>query len=177
MSETCEADGRANAQFVWYTARWMWSSNIPTDDERAEQMLVPGKESVVRRQGSTWGFTLPEQHTIEVDESNGNVAISTPGEGSDFRLDRIEETDDEVIVYLGDELGRHGPAAVVGEGEPLPPARGYPFPEIQDEIQRLRSRWIQAGGAGADFDAWAQGDDWETYLRRMRRELREVDAT
>ena len=58
-----------------------------------------------------------------------------------FRLDRIEETDDEVVVYLGDELGRHGPAAVIGEGQPLPAARRYPSPK-----SRMRSSVLALDG-------------------------------
>jgi hypothetical protein len=37
MSEVCEPDGRADPRFVWYTERWLWASDLPTDDEEVAQ--------------------------------------------------------------------------------------------------------------------------------------------
>jgi len=80
------------------------------------------------------------------------------------------------------------PAAAVGVGswgESVMPIRGYPFPEIQDELDRLRARWEQAGCARYEdrmygdprtrqqFEAWGHEthDEKTTEMRAMIREL------
>ena len=56
------------------------------------------------------------------------MTLDTPGEGSLLTVDRLEERDDAVVVHLGAELGRHGPAYFASV-EPAPEIRGYPFPQ------------------------------------------------
>jgi hypothetical protein len=74
---------------------------------------------------------LPYQHTVELKEveldegSQTWVSLSTPLEGGTFHLRDLEKRDDEVVVHLGSEIGRHG---LPGVGEKIPEARGYPFP-------------------------------------------------
>jgi hypothetical protein len=136
-----------------------------------ENELVPGKETVVRRRGSTWSFHLPRTHRIELDIESAQVTLSTPHDGSVYELARIEETNDEVIVKLGDEIVGHSS----GVGDSVPPP-GYRPPEIQDEFERLRGRWTSAGLPQQELDAWAQGASYESHLREIRRRLREHET-
>ncbi len=135
----------------------------------AENELVPGKVTVVQRRGATWSFHLPRMHRIEVERENGLVTLATPHDGSTYHLAGIEETGDEVIVKLGEEIGGH--ASGVGEQVAEP---GYRLPQIQDEFERLRGRWMNVGLPEQEFNAWAQGASWESHLREIRRRLRGV---
>lgn len=137
----------------------------------AVKEIVAGKETVVRRRGADWSFHLPYMHRIEVDQENNLVALSMPDSGSTYELGGIEETDDEVIVLLGHESGGH--AVGVGEGAPEP---GYRLPEIQDEVERLRGRWDNAGLPAHEFIAYGTGETHEDRFRMIRRRLREAGA-
>jgi hypothetical protein len=128
------------------------------------------REIVVRRPGADWSFTLPDQHTIDVDQDARLVSLGAPMQGSVFELAGVEQTDEESIVLLGAELGRHGPP---GTGPKVPKVAGYPLPEIQDELDRLRARWDRAGLSPQEFGAYAPGSSHEDQLRRIRRQLRE----
>jgi hypothetical protein len=132
-------------------------------------VVVAGKETVVQRRGKTWSFHLPHMHRIKVDHENAQVTLSTPDDGSIYHLAGIEESSDEVLVKLGEEIG--GLSSGVGDYFPPP---GYRLPEIQDEFERLKGRWANAGLPGQQFEAWAQGASWESHLHQIRRRLREV---
>jgi hypothetical protein len=134
--------------------------------------LVAGKETVVRRHGADWSFHLPEQHAIEITPDKRYVTVSTPLEGSLYAVERIDDSDpEEVVVYLGEEHGKSGPTFSAGD-QPVPPVRGYPLPEIQDEFARLKVRWLQAGRSEQEFTAYPQGATHEDQLRRIRKRLR-----
>jgi hypothetical protein len=131
--------------------------------------IAPSKETVVRRRNADWSFHLPAGHEIKIDRENRHVSLSTPQESSTYELAGIEETGDEVIVALGQWLGAGGIA--VGDNEaPV----GYRLPEIQEEFERLRGRWLASGLSEQDFDAWAAGSSHEDKLREIRQRLREV---
>jgi hypothetical protein len=147
----------------------------------ADEDLAPletEKEILVYRGG--WGFSLPDQHTVRVHEKGNMVSVHMPQRGGTYSLERIRETDDELRVFVAPG----GPivAGSVGHVEP-----GYPFPTIDEELQHLRTRWEQAGGAslgdrihgdpGArqQFEAWAQGDDYDAKTTRMRDAVRELE--
>ena len=133
------------------------------DDERT---LVRGKETVVKR--GSWAFTLPEQHRIRLSEDAGLVSISTPSRGSTHHLREIIEDEDEVVVVLGSEVTR----SAVGTGEEITEPTGYPFPTIDEEVARLTQRLIGAGGDPQRIQAWAAGEDYDSHLRFIRREIR-----
>jgi hypothetical protein len=124
-----------------------------------ENKLVPGKETLVQARGASWCFHLPRMHRIEIDDENRRVSLSTPDSGSTYELAGIEETEDEVILKLGAELSGH--AVGVGEHVREP---GYRLPLIQDEFERLRGRWTNAGLPEHTFNAWAQGASWESQV-------------
>jgi hypothetical protein len=95
--------------------------------------IVTGKRTLIERHGKE--FELPHGHTAyltgAVDQSGRQwVTLGTPGEGSLFEVDQLEERgDDAVVVHLGAELGQHGLAYFVGEQHKAPKEfRGYPFP-------------------------------------------------
>lgn len=136
-----------------------------------DRKIVPGKETVVRRQGADWSFHLPRRHSIRVDRENREVHLDMPLQGSMFELAGIEETGDEVIVKLGPLLGSHGPPGV---GDNVPEPVGYPLPLIQDEFERLKGRWIRAGLPEQQVHAYAQGSSHEDQLAWLRKRLREV---
>jgi hypothetical protein len=135
------------------------------------RVIVPEKETVVRRRGADWSFTLPEFHRIEVDQANKTVHLRTPLEGTTYELAGLEESEDQVIVRLGTELGSHGPPSVGPSG---PEPRGYPLPEIQDEFARLTARWERAGFAPHEVHVYPEGATHEDQLRMIRRRLREA---
>jgi len=136
-----------------------------------ENEIVPGKETVVQALDANWSFHLPHMHRVEIDHENSLVNISTPHDGSIYRLAGLEETDDEVIVKLGEEFAGHA----VGTGD-FVPAPGYRVPLIQDEFERLHGRWMNAGLPEQVFNAWAQGASRESHLHEIRRRLREAGA-
>jgi hypothetical protein len=121
------------------------------------------KEIVVFRGG--WGFRLPEQHSIRVNEVDRLVDVSMPQRGGTYALDRVEETSDEYRVFVASG----GPFSGHAVGD-LPAE--YPFPTIDEEIERLRISWINAGLSETDFNAWAQGASWDSHTSAIRSRLR-----
>jgi len=90
--------------------------------------IAEGKRTLIERNGKE--FELPDQHTarliVAVDESGKQwVSLNTPGEGSLFAVDTVEERGDAVVIHLGAELGRHGLGSF---GDRASEPRGYPFP-------------------------------------------------
>ena len=142
--------------------------------EAGFRRIESDKEIVVYRGG--WGFVLPEQHQVSVNEAAAHVDLHMPQAGGVYDLEGVEETDDEVRVYVG-AGGPH-----VGSALGNIPV-GYPFPEIQHELDALRGRMIRASGTrytdrvhGArgptheqQFDAWASGEDLDEKTSRIRR--------
>jgi hypothetical protein len=141
-------------------------------NETAENTIVAGKETVIRRRGATWEFHLPHGHEIQLDPSNQIVMLSIPSQSSGYVLDGLEETAEEVVVCLGEEHGRSGPPTV-GDG-PISPALGYPLPLIQDEFERLASRYEEAGLPRQEIHAYAQGSGHGEQLRFLRKRLRDA---
>lgn len=133
--------------------------------------IVPGKETVVRKRGANWSFHLPRRHTIEVDRENGHVHLNMPDQGTTYFLAGVEETDDEVIVSLGEPMIWHGPTSI---GDQVLETTGYPLPEIQDEFERIKGRWLAAGLPEQEVHAYGQGSTHEDQLARLRRRLRKV---
>jgi hypothetical protein len=126
----------------------------------------------VRRPGADWSFHLPSRHTIDVSEDGRYVSLGAAGEGSTYRLERVDNSNpDEQVVFLGEEVGRVGGGGWGNENREI---RGYPFPEIQTEFERLRVRWLDAGLPEQQFSAWPSGATHEDQLRRIRRRLRSV---
>lgn len=141
--------------------------------EKESNEIVRGKETVVRRPGANWSFHLPKRHTIEVDRDEGIVHLSMPDQGTTYHLAGVEETADEVIVKLGERMLWHGPTSM---GNSVLEAFGYPLPEIQDEFERIKGRWIAAGLPEQEVHAYAQGSTHEDQLTMLRRRLREVSG-
>lgn len=129
---------------------------------------VTDKEIVVYRGG--WGFRLPEQHTIHLNLTDNLVEISMPQRGGTYVLERSEETEDEFRVYVGPG----GP--LIGHAIGDLPAE-YPFPAIDEELERLRHAWIAAGLRETDFNAWAQGAGWDSRTTAIRAQLRFARAS
>ena len=133
-------------------------------------MIVAGKETVIRRAGEDWSFGLPDGHTVQLTDDGKYVSLEVRLGGSSlFAVERVDDSDpEEVVVFLGAQHGYAGPPTF-GEIE----SRGYPLPEIQDERERLRSRWLEAGLDEQDFDAYARGESHEDRFRTIRRALRQ----
>ena len=90
--------------------------------------IVEGKRTLIEHNGEE--FELPYQHTVELQKQVNEtwVSLNTPQSGSLFAVRELEERDEAVVIHLGSELGRHGPPGTGRIGDPLPEARGYPFP-------------------------------------------------
>ena len=134
-----------------------------SEPERGFVAPQTDKEIVVYRGG--WGFRLPAQHTIRLNQEGELVAVSMPQRGGTYPLERVEETEDEFQVYVGPG----GPSSGHALGD-LPTE--YPFPTIDEEIERLRLAWIGAGLRETDFNAWAQGASWDSHTTAIRARLR-----
>lgn len=141
--------------------------------EHATSPLEDGRDVVVYPTRGGWGFRLPAQHTITVNEELGLVYLATPDHGSGYRLEHLEESVGEIRVRVGDPTDD---AHAVGGGR-VPALRAYAFPRIQDELSRLKSDLVHLGGREQEANAWAQGasyDSHTTWLRARIRELRNV---
>jgi hypothetical protein len=143
----------------------------------AFRRLESDKEIVVYRGG--WGFSLPEQHTVHINGAGTQVAVNMPQRGGTYGLECIEETPDELRLYVA--AGGPSSSHALGNLE-----ASYPFPTIDVELDRLRARWERAGGARYEdrmqgdpgtrqkFEAWAAGDDFDEKTTRMREMVREL---
>ena len=134
-------------------------------------MGVEEREIVIKRSGGSFAFSLPYGNTFEIldsqDERGRPLArIGMPGAaGETVALAQTIEREGE-IEYVVDPTGI---ASAVGR-QPL----GYPWPQVQDEHERLRVRWEAAGGRPTDFLAWRQGASWESQFTEWRARIREM---
>jgi hypothetical protein len=117
-----------------------------------------------------WGFRLPPQHTLTVNQALGLAYLATPGYGSGYRLDRFEETEGEVRIHIG---AATNDAHAIGVGR-VPDLRAYPFPRIQDELQRLTTELVNLGGSQQEASAWAQGTSYDSHTAWLRARIREL---
>ena len=139
-----------------------------------DEIGIAGRETVVRRPGADWSFHLPKGHNARwADRDETMVTVRTGTQGSTHLLAGTDTTaaPDEVVVILGELRGDFGPGA--GSAD-RPERSGYPFPEIQDELERLRVRWLVVGLPEAEFNAYPAGAVHEDQLRLIRRRLREA---
>ena len=84
--------------------------------EHATSPLPDGRDIVVYPRDAAFGFVLPDQHTISVNEEQRTVYLAIPDHGSDFVLERIEEAPGELRVFVGAPAGG---AHAVGTGRAL----------------------------------------------------------
>ena len=63
--------------------------------EHATSPLDDGRDVVIYPTGVGWGFRLPPQHTVTINEALGIVHLATPDHGSGYRLERLEEKEGE----------------------------------------------------------------------------------
>jgi hypothetical protein len=130
-------------------------------------------EVVIRRQGESFAFTLPDGHEFSVldDVPNGRrplARIGIPGaRGETCAIVGIEARDGE-SEYVLEPVGV---SSSVGN-QPT----GYAWPLIQDEHDRLRRRWVAAGGAETAFDAWGRHNTHDEQFREWRAEIRRMEA-
>lgn len=136
--------------------------------EHATSPLDDDRDVVIFPRGADWGFRLPEQHTISISEERNVVYLAIPDHGSGYGLERTEETDGEVRVYLGFPTSD---AHAIGTGH-VPPLRAYSFPQIQDELERLKRDLVNLGGSLREADAWAQGASYDSHTERLRARIR-----
>ena len=140
--------------------------------ERATSPLPDGRDIVVYPRGANFGFVLPAQHTVTVNEERDTVYLSVPDHGSAFRLERIEEVAGELRLYVGTPTGD---GHAVGSGQ-VPQVRSYAFPPIQDELARLKTTLLNSGGDGQEAEAWAQGASHDSHTARLRARIRELQS-
>jgi hypothetical protein len=147
-------------------------NNVLMPLEHATSPLPDGRDVIVFPRGASFGFVLPEQHTITVNDDPHTVYLAIPDSGSDFVLERIEEAPGELRVFLGAPAGG---AHAVGTGQ-VPVLRSYSFPQIQDELQRLKTHLVSAGGGAQEAEAWAQGASHDSHTERLRARIRELEG-
>jgi hypothetical protein len=138
--------------------------------EHASSPLDDGRDVVVYPTGAGWGFRLPTQHTITVNKGRGTVYLATPDHGSGYGLEQIEEREGEVRVRVG---APSDDAHAVGIGS-VPALRAYSFPQIQDELERLKTELVNLGGSEQEANAWAQGATYDSHTARLRARIREL---
>ena len=129
------------------------------------------KGVVIRVEGTTHGFLLPEGHELQerLAERNGadRVRLSVPGaRGEVFLLLGTVEDGDEIVYHIKPQGLPHG------IGDQLP---GYPWRDLQNsEKKRLLDELNELQGRPF-IDAWAAGATHEehfAWLRSERRRLR-----
>ena len=130
------------------------------------------RETVIRRRGDTFAFSLLEGHALELlevtDSAGRQLAhIRVPGAGGETcSVVATERREGEIEYTLKPTGARHSAG-----NQPL----GYPWPAVQDEHARLRARWEAAGGDPARFEAWRQGASHESQFREWREEIRRLE--
>lgn len=118
------------------------------------------KQAIVQRGG--WSFVVPPDDSAEIVGDGKQLRLRHRDGGEwDYPLLGVIEQGDEVVYEID---------ASTTNGE------GYPFPSVAEEIDRLRQRWEAAGGDLTRFSAWAEGAGYESHLRRLRKELRTLEA-
>lgn len=115
--------------------------------------LDDGRDIVIYPRGASWGFRLPARHTVTVNPDQNLVYLATPDHGSGYGLARVEELEGEVRTYL--EVATSD-AHAVGTGH-VPTLRSYSFPQIQHELERLKTELVNLGGSEQEANAWAHG--------------------
>jgi hypothetical protein len=76
--------------------------------------LPDGRDVVIYPRGASFGFLLPSQHTVTVDENDRTVYLSVPDHGSAFVPERIDEAPGEVRIYVGVPSGGRSRSNAVG---------------------------------------------------------------
>ena len=123
------------------------------------------REIVIRRQGDTFGFKLPESHQLELREGEDVQGrrladLRAAGNGGEtVTVVSIDERDEE-IEYVVEPTG----------DEPT----GYPWPVLQEEQERLKMQWADAGGNVSQFAAWRPGTSQESQFREWRAAIRRL---
>lgn len=137
-------------------------------------MGVEEREIVIRRSGASFAFSLPYGTAFEIDDSQDDrgrplARIGVPGAaGETVAVAQIVERDGEIEFIVEST----GVASSVGRQPP-----GYPWPQVQDEHERLRVRWEEAGGRPTDFLAWRQGASWDSQFAEWRARIREMQSS
>jgi hypothetical protein len=136
-------------------------------------VYINGREIVVQPRGGD-SFHLPHGHSIEFTTDQHHVILAAGDMSSLFELRGTSDAHPgELTVLLDDLVGRVGPGSA---GDRVPKPTGYPLPTIDEEIHRLESRCRDAGGDWSRIGAWAAGDTHDGYVRRIRGEIRTVEA-
>lgn len=132
--------------------------------------LDDGRDIVIYPRDASWGFRLPAQHTVTVNHDQSLVYLATPDHGSGYGLVRVEESEDEVRIHV--EVATND-AHAVGIGQ-VPTLRAYSFPQIQHELERLKTELVNFGGTEQEANAWAQGASYDSHTARLRERIREL---
>lgn len=138
--------------------------------EHAISPLPDGRDIVIYPRAAGWGFVLPAQHTVSVNEQEQTVYLAIPDHGSGFALERLEEAEGELRIHTGAPTGD---AHAIGAGQ-VPPLRAYTPPQIQDELQRLKTALVNSGGTAQEAGAWAKGASYDSHTARLRARIREL---
>lgn len=138
--------------------------------EHARSPLDDGRDIVIYPHGAGWGFRLPAQHTVTVNPDQNLAYLAIPDHGSGFSLAGVEETEGELRIHLGVATSD---AHAIGTGR-VPSLRAYSFPQIQHELERLKTELVSLGGSEQEANAWAQGASYDSHTERLRERIREL---
>ena len=118
---------------------------------------------VIERHGVQ--FDLPTHHRFAVSRDAGTASLSTGDRGGTYELLGEEREADATVYRLGAERGSHS----IGHDEP-----SYPFPPIQDALERYKLKYERLGGRRVDIEAWAEGSTHIDQFRRIRAAISEL---
>jgi hypothetical protein len=138
--------------------------------EHATSPLDDGRDIVIYPRGAGWGFRLPGQHTVTVNLDQNLVYLATPDHGSGYGLAKVDESEGEIRIHLGVATSD---AHAVGTGH-VPALRAYSFPQIQHELERLKTELVNLGGSEQEVNAWAQGASYDSHTAGLRERIREL---
>lgn len=142
-------------------------ANEQRSEGSAAGFRAPATEKAIVIYKESWGFRLPDQHMVHINEVDRLVELATPGRGATYHLERVEETEAEYRVYVGGPYG-------ISHGMSLTGPTEYPFPTISEELDRLRAAWRGADLRETDFNSWAQGASHSSHTGYLRTRIREA---
>lgn len=146
----------------------MSESRVGAGVRHADNIIVFGKQTVVEAEGRGWAFHLPQAHRVTVRADRTTASLASPGAGGTYAVREIREDDEEVRIVVASE-----PQAAHGLPGKKP---GYVFPEIQEELARLKALYTGLGGNPTKAEAWAPGADYDSHTRGLRREIRQLQG-
>lgn len=107
-------------------------------------------------------FNLPASHSIAVDREHRLASLSTGDRGGTYELLGEQNTDGFLVYRLGAEQASHSVGHIQS---------GYPFPTVDEALERYKREHEALGGQRVDIEAWAEGSGHLNQFQKIRSEV------